>query len=394
MTARMTPRENMKAVLNHRKPEVLPWIESFYEETVVNWFRQGLPPEKVIVIEWEMGRNGTNLYNWPAVKGFNAYPYFGCNDFYGCVVPVDIGPLPRYKQMVLSEDERYITIRTETGATAKRIKGADRVWYSMPMFTDFPVKDRKTWEEYKIRLNPEDPRRYPKDWNKDDYITIFENYERGTTMMRFNGFYGFGAELMGIVPFNTALYKDPQLIQDMASHWEYYITESIRDAVETLKSRIDLVFWWEDMAEKHGPLMSPKLFRQYCLPHYKNLTNILKKNGIDRIMVDSDGYIGPMLDLFVESGLTGLWPLEVNCNMNALEVKRKYGDKLFLLGNIDKRTIVEGGEVMTKEVDSKVPALKEMGGYVPGADHLIPLECTLHRFQEYAAYLKKLLPYD
>jgi hypothetical protein len=90
LTARMTPRENMKAVINHRKPEVLPWIESFYEETVLNWFRQGLPPEKVIVIEWEMGRNGTNLYNWPAVKGFNAYTYFGCNDFYGCVVPVDI----------------------------------------------------------------------------------------------------------------------------------------------------------------------------------------------------------------------------------------------------------------------------------------------------------------
>jgi hypothetical protein len=294
----------------------------------------------------------------------------------------------------LEEDERYITMRTETGAVAKRIKGGERTWYSMPMFTDFPVKDWKSWEEYKKRLNPEDPQRYPKDWNKEDYVKTFENHQSGTTMLRFNGFYSFGAELMGIVPFNIMLYKDPELIHDMAAHWEYYIRESIRDAVETLRDRIDMVFWWEDMAEKHGPLMSPKLFREFCLPHYRNLTGFLRRNMIDRVMVDSDGNINPMLDLFVESGITGLWPLEVNCNMNIIEVKKKYGNKLFLIGNLDKRELMKGGADMRKEVDSKVPFMKEMGGCIPGADHLIPLECSLERFKEYAAYIKKLLPYN
>lgn len=390
----MTPRERVKAVLNHRRPDVLPWLESFYEENILNWFKQGLPPDKVIVIEWEMGRGGTNLYNWPAVKGFDAYSYFGCQGFYGCVVPVDIGPLPRFKLRVLGEDDRYVTIRTETGAIAKRIKGEERTWYRMPMFTEFPVKDRKSWEEYKKRLDPEDPKRYPKDWNKDDYVDAFENYQQGITMMRFNGFYGFGAELMGIAPFNIMLYKDPELIHDMAAYWEYYLTETLRDAVETLKDRIDMVFWWEDMAEKHGPLMSPKLFKEYCLPHYKNLTSFLRRNKIDRIMVDSDGNINPILDLFVESGITGIWPLEVNCNMNAVEIKKKYGNRLFLIGNLDKRELAKGGAAMRKEVDSKVPIMKEMGGYIPGADHLLPFEFSLERFREYAAYLQRLLPYE
>jgi hypothetical protein len=44
-------------------------------------------------------------------------------------------------------------------------------------------------------------------------------------------------------------------------------------------------------------------------------------------------------------------------------------------------------------VDAKVPILKEMGGYIPGADHLIPVEFTLERFREYASYIQKLLPY-
>jgi uroporphyrinogen decarboxylase len=390
----MTPRGRIKAVINHRKPDVLPWLESMFDETIMAWFRQGLPTDKIIAIEWEMGRGGTNLYNWPAVKGFDAYSYFGCQSYYGCVVPLDVGPLPRFKQKIIGEDDRYVTMRTETGAIAKRIKSEGRTWYSMPMFTEFPVKDQETWGEYKKLLNPNDTRRYPKDWHKDDYLSQFENYHQGITMMRFNGFYGFGAELMGIVPFNIALYKDPELIHNMAEHWEYYIRETVREAVETLKDRIDMVFWWEDMAEKHGPNMSPKLFRQYCLPHYKNLTGFLKKNKIDRIMVDSDGNMNPMLDLLIESGITGLWPLEVNCNMNAIEIKKKYGGKLFLIGNLDKRELAKGGEAMRKEVNSKLPILKEMGGYIPGADHLIHVEFSLEKFKEYADYIQRLLPYQ
>ena len=108
-------------------------------------------------------------------------------------------------------------------------------------------------------------------------------------------------------------------------------------------------------------------------------------------MMDSDGNINPILDMIVEAGITGTWPLEVNAGMNAVTVRRKYGDKLFLAGNLDKAELMKGGDAMKKEVDSKVPALKELGGYVPGADHLIPVEMTLNKFREYAEYIKKFL---
>jgi len=72
------------------------------------------------------------------------------------------------------------------------------------------VKDRKTWEEYKKRLNPETPGRYPKDWEDEAYIRVFEAHQAGPTNMWVNGFYGFGAELMGIPTFVTMFYKDPR----------------------------------------------------------------------------------------------------------------------------------------------------------------------------------------
>ncbi len=179
----------------------------------------------------------------------------------------------------------------------------------------------------------------------------------------------------------------------MTAHWEFFTTETVRNAVETLKDRIDMVFWWEDMAEKHGPCISPRLYKDFLLPHYKKVTGLLEKNKIDRILMDSDGNIKPLLDLIIDAGITGLWPLEVNAGMDAATVRRKYGSKLFLMGNLDKRELAKGGESMRREVDSKVPRLKKMGGYIPGVDHLVHVEFTFQRFKEYADYLKGQLTY-
>lgn len=390
----MTPRERIKAVINFKKPDVLPWIESSYDETIVKWLKEGLPADKVTVIEWVISaREGLLLLNWPAVLGFDPYSYFGCQNMLGCYVPIDIGPIPRFKRRVLRENERYVDLMTETGAIARRVKSAEYTWYSMPMFLEFPVKDRKTWEDYKTRLNPEDPRRYPKDWHKDAYIEAFEQYQAANTVLTLTGFYGFGAQLMGIENFNILYYKDKELMIDMIEHWEYFTIETIRDAVETLKDRIDMIYWWEDMAEKHGPCISPKIFKELFLPHYKNVTRFLNKNKIDRIVIDSDGNINPILDLLSEAGITGLWPLEVNSGMNAIDIRRKYGNRFFLIGNLDKRELVKGGDAMKKEIDSKVPILKELSGYIPGIDHLVPVEFTYQKFKEYSDYLKKYLPY-
>ena len=388
-----TPRERFKAVIRFRKPDVLPWIENVYDETMLEWLRHGLPAERVTVIEWEMGRGGTALANMATVKGFDPYSYLGCQSLYGSLLQVDVGPIPRYKQRLLNETDRHREFITETGAKARRSKTGKYSWYSMPMFVDFPVKDRKTWYEYRERLNPHDLRRYPKDWDPESYAQAFETYQDGNTMLRFNGFYGFGAEIMGIPTFNLMLYKDPELMHDMIEYWEYFTVETIRSAVEALKDRIDVVYWWEDMAERHGPCVSPKLFKEFFLPHYKRVTGFLAKNKIDRILMDSDGNINPLLDLIGESGINGLWPLEVNSGMDALAIRKKYGEKIFLIGNLDKVELAKGGQAMMREVDSKVPALKEMGGYIPGADHVIPVEMTLERFMQYAEHIKKLLPY-
>lgn len=389
----MTPRERIKAVINFQKPDMLPWCEKFFDETVVKWLGEGLPADEVIVIEWEVRSGRVSLLNWPIVKGFNPYSYFGCYNYSGLSVPLDLGPIPRFKQRIMRETERYLDVLTQTGAVARRFRQAQYVWYSMPTFLDFPVRDHETWKEYKERLDPYDPRRYPKDWTKEAYMEAFKDYQKGGTAICISGFYGFGAQLMGIPTFISMFYKDPELIEDMAEHWEFFTIETVKDAAETLKNSIDMVFWWEDMAEKHGPCISPRLYRKFLLPHYKRVTSFFRRNKIDRILMDSDGNINPLLDLLIEAGITGLWPLEVNAGMDAIAIRKRYGKKLFLIGNLDKRELAEGGERMRREVASKVPKLKEMGGYVPGADHVVHVEFRFRKFEEYARYMKSQLVY-
>ncbi len=172
----------------------------------MKWFKEGLSANEVTAIDWKIDEL---LLNSARVKGFDLYPYFGCYNIDELPVGLDLGPIPRFKQNVLEETEKYVDVLAQTGAIMRRFKQAKYVWYNMPMFLSFPVKDRETWKEYKRRLNPYDPRRYPKDWEKSAYIKAFEDCQKGNTILYISGFYGFGAQLMGIPIFISMFYKDP-----------------------------------------------------------------------------------------------------------------------------------------------------------------------------------------
>jgi uroporphyrinogen decarboxylase len=127
------------------------------------------------------------------------------------------------------------------------------------------------------------------------------------------------------------------------------------------------------------------------LDNYKKVTSFFRKNGINNIMVDTDGNFEVLIPLLIEGGINGFWPLEVSAGMDAIKIRKEYGNKLFLIGNIDKRALVFGKNAIEKEVNSKVPILKELGGYIPSLDHLVPPEIPYENFKHYVKILKQYL---
>ena len=55
---------------------------------------------------------------------------------------------------------------------------------------------------------------------------------------------------------------------------------------------------------KTGPLISPKLFRDFMLQPMKRVTKVLREHGIEIIMVDSDGNVDELIPLWLEAKVT------------------------------------------------------------------------------------------
>jgi uroporphyrinogen decarboxylase len=106
-------------------------------------------------------------------------------------------------------------------------------------------------------------------------------------------------------------------------------------------------------------MMAPKQFEDLLQPCYKRLTDVVHSRG-KQIILHTDGYITPLLDFIINSGFDGLQSLEPSAGVNLSEVRRKVGNRLCLLGNIDTGEVLTTG---TKEqVFSAVKTAIQQGG--------------------------------
>ena len=382
----MTPRERFKRVMNFRKADQLPWIEmQLGDATTSKWMREGLPIEHVVRTSYDVQNGGAILIIGPGPYAFDVSRYFGfdlLNDS-DRDLQIDLGPLPRHVPKILEQDGDRTLLNDSLGGKIQ-YRG---LYYSMPHFVDFPVKTLNDWKVYKKRFDPADPRRYPKDYSSEEYIEKFESSALPTSLM-VTGFYALGRALMGTASFVPAFYTNPELIHDMMNTYGDFLAEVYREAVETLKSRIDWVFWHEDLSSGSGPNISPKLYKEFILPNLKKVTSLFNKNGIDLIIIDTDGDPRALMPLLWEGGIRGMWPLEVAAGMDVVDLRKKLGRTWRLLGNIDKRVLGQGKEAIKREIDSKVPYMKEEGGYAVGLDHEAPGDVSLENFTFYADYVK------
>jgi len=383
----MTPRQRFRAVMNFEKCDRLPWYEWPGAEVTYRWIREGLPISEIMAQNEEPDGNGALSHSFSCMA-LDTSRHFGFETLTAPehMVTIDHCTIPRYFTKTLEETPDYRIIRSIDGTKKKIMR---RETYCMPMWLEWPVKSREGWERLKTRLDPLDPRRYPKEWN-DQYVEYLKQVPFPVEMW-FNGFFAMGRTYVGTERFTSAFYTDPDLVRDMMDFQATFIVESIRKAVQSLGSSIDIVVIDEDMAYKHGPHISPKLFREFILPHYKKLTEFLRQNGVLNIFVDSDGNIAPLIPLLLEGGVNGLLPLEVAAGMDALALRREYGRSLKLIGNLDKRALIKSKAAIEKEIESKVPLLKEEGGYIPMLDHVISPDISLDNFKHYSERLKRLL---
>lgn len=99
----------------------------------------------------------------------------------------------------------------------------------------------------------------------------------------------------------------------------------------------ELIVMGDDSAYNGGPLISPDLWRSLVLPCHKRLVKELPVP----VVWHSDGKMDKLLPFAVEAGFTGIHGLEPLAGNKLSEIKKLYGDKLILIGNVDVNLLCE-----------------------------------------------------
>jgi len=162
---------------------------------------------------------------------------------------------------------------------------------------------------------------------------------------------------MGTENFCLALYENRPFIEailDRYVEWTEVVVERV------CRMGFDVIATTDDVAFNTGPFFSPAVFRDLVVPRYRRLA---KKITLPWI-IHSDGNMVPFIDDLIGVGITGLHPIEKGA-MDICAVKRTYGDRLCLLGNVDLNLLGMGSpERVDQEVKELIRDVAPGGGYV------------------------------
>jgi uroporphyrinogen decarboxylase len=276
-------------------------------------------------------------------------------------------------------------MRDETGIIAERyLHDSDRS--SIPRFIEFPVKTPDDWAGLKEHYRLNDPVRAARD---QDIAEARQARDAGQCIsMSFTGFYGQLRHWMGMENLSFAFYDHPDMLHDMIAHWAELCARQIEQLPEDIP--LDQVNWWEDMASKNGPLVSPKVFREFLQPGYRRVMGAAKARGCALGQVDCDGNPHDIVANWLEEGVNIMFPIEVGAGADPAAWRDEFGRAVLLRGGINKRAIAEGGQATDAELDRMRPLL-EQGGCIPHLDHLVPPDISFDNYREYLDKKRKLI---
>jgi uroporphyrinogen decarboxylase len=119
--------------------------------------------------------------------------------------------------------------------------------------------------------------------------------------------------------------------------------------------------------------MSVKQFEAFVLPYLKRVVQTAKRLGVPFIK-HTDGNLWLIIDMIVDSGIDALDPIEPIAGMDIGKVKRKYGGRIAVIGNVDCSYVLPLGS--EKEVED---AVKEtIAKASPGGGHVMASSNSIH----------------
>ena len=181
---------------------------------------------------------------------------------------------------------------------------------------------------------------------------------------------------MGAETFFNALEKNEELVSALFEKVGRIQYETFLRVAE--HSCVGAVLNPDDIAHNTGLLIHPKYLRKYVFPWYKKIGDVCRDKGVGYIF-HSDGDNTEAMDDFIDCGFHAFNPVQPN-SMDIEEVKKKWGDKLCIIGNLnlDSTLTLGSPEDVRAEVYERIRTIGPGGGYMVASSNSItdyvPLE--------------------
>ena len=350
----MTSSERIRIVLEGGIPDRVPIHDGYWQETLDRWVAEGLP-EAVAGDKHALGE------------------YFGTE-----IRTISVDPSFLFTEGIIDEDERYLTKRTRDGTILRYIRGKT----STPGLISFPVGCRGDWEELKPRLAIIEGRL------PENLASLYRSYtESGRFVVAcVHDPYEASWSKLGPTQLLEIMKTDP----DLASEVFKAITDLNIAVCEELFARgyrVDGAWIWGDIAYSRGTFFSPEMYRDVLYPFHRRLIGFFVQRGLP-VVYHSDGDLRGVIDLLIDAGVRCIQPLEAKAGMDLFELKRKYGKKLILMGNVDFERIAKGQKEAEDEIRVKIGLGKKGGGYVYHSDHSVPPQIDLGTYKRVLELVK------
>jgi hypothetical protein len=369
---RMNARKRWLETILFGRPDKVPLHPGGgRKSTKERWYKEGLPKDVEDIGEYAYRQAG----------GTDAWTQFG-EGFW-----VNEAMIPQFEEKVLEEKERTLVVQDWKGNICEISNEYTVEYLRNPI--DFvtrrwikcPVETRDDWEQMKERYNPNDPLRFPEDKEEKAERLKKRTFPLG---MSFPGPFWQLREWFGFEGLCMRFHDDPDFITEMISFWEEYIIQLLEKTFNFIVP--DYIRINEDMAYKGFSMISPEMVRKFIFPTWKRWGEIIHRFGCPVYAIDSDGFIGELIPLWIEAGMNACEPIEIAAGCSIVEFRRQFGKKMAYIGGVDKRKIAAGGEEVENEIKRLEPVIKE-GGFIPGCDHGVPADVSWPNFVYYTKLL-------
>ena len=186
-------------------------------------------------------------------------------------------------------------------------------------------------------------------------------------------------QLTGFENFCLMLYDDFPLVKEILKR----IGDEVLKQVDKILSidTVGAMCFQDDIAYNSGPMISIQLLREIFFPWLAEIADVCHARGRP-LIYHTDGNATLLLPDIIQAGADALQALEP-ASMDIVAVKREYGDRLALMGNLDLGYTLTRGT--PKEVEEAVKYLLKHvapgGGFLLGSSNSITNYVPLENFK-------------